>query len=78
MSALGQERTLSRLRAMSAISPKADIAERGQNVCMMVPYADIKLGRAIFNGSIPMKVHGQCHCGAIAYEAGHYQCLPLS
>jgi len=43
-------------------------AERGQNVCM-VPYADTKPGRAIFNGSIPMKLHGQCHCGAIAYEA---------
>jgi len=51
-----------------AHSANGTYAERGQNVCM-VPYADTKPGRAIFNGSIPMKLHGQRHCGAIAYEA---------
>jgi hypothetical protein len=38
---LGQERTLSRLRSMSAIPLKAGIAERGQNV-RMVPATEVE------------------------------------
>jgi hypothetical protein len=40
MSALGQERTLKRLHAMSALPPKAGIAGRQLNV-RFVPKADI-------------------------------------
>jgi hypothetical protein len=39
MSALGQKRTLRGVRLMSALPPKADIAERGWNV-RYVPQAD--------------------------------------
>src|SRR4029077_2347153 len=39
MSALGHKRTLKRLRPMSAIPPKADIAERDQDV-RFVPMSD--------------------------------------
>ena len=41
MSALGQKRTLSSAWGMSAIPPKADIAERGWHV-RFVPEADIQ------------------------------------
>ena len=40
MSALGQKRTLSRVGAMSALPPKADIVQHGGNV-RFVPKADI-------------------------------------
>ena len=40
MSALGQKRTLRSVRLMSALPPKADIAERHRDVCF-VPKADI-------------------------------------
>jgi hypothetical protein len=33
MSALGQKRTLTRIRPMSALPPKADIPERQLDVC---------------------------------------------
>jgi len=39
MSALGQKRTLDNVAPMSALPPKADIAERDHNVCF-VPIAD--------------------------------------
>jgi hypothetical protein len=35
MSALGQKRTWKRFRPMSALPPKADIAERRFNVCFV-------------------------------------------
>ena len=41
MSALGHKRTLGHLRLMSALPPKADIAERHRDV-RFVPKADIK------------------------------------
>jgi hypothetical protein len=37
---MGQKRTWKRIRPMSALPPKADIAERRFNVCF-VPEADI-------------------------------------
>jgi hypothetical protein len=40
MSALGQKRTFSRSIAMSALPPKADIAQRGLDV-RFVPIADM-------------------------------------
>jgi hypothetical protein len=40
MSALGQKQTLSDISAMSALPPKADIAERDRDV-RFVPKADI-------------------------------------
>ena len=40
MSALGQKRTLKRASVMSALPPKADIAQRGGNA-RFVPIADI-------------------------------------
>ena len=40
MSALGHKRTLRNVRSMSALPPKADIAERDQHV-RFVPIADI-------------------------------------
>jgi len=39
MSALGQKRTVPRIRPMSALPPKADIVQHGGNVCF-VPEAD--------------------------------------
>jgi hypothetical protein len=42
MSALGQKRTLKRLQPMSALPPKADIAQRDCHV-RFVPKADIAL-----------------------------------
>jgi hypothetical protein len=42
MSALGQKQTLGNVWMMSAIPPKADIAERDQDV-RFVPIADIAL-----------------------------------
>jgi hypothetical protein len=42
MSALGQKQTSRHLQPMSALPPKADIAERDRHVCF-VPKADIKL-----------------------------------
>jgi hypothetical protein len=40
MSALGHKQTLKRFRLMSALPPKADIAQRGGNV-RFVPIVDI-------------------------------------
>jgi hypothetical protein len=40
MSALGQKQTLTPAQAMSALPPKADIAERDRNV-RFVPGADV-------------------------------------
>jgi hypothetical protein len=40
MSALGQKRTLTHLRPMSALPPKADMDQHGRDVCF-VPKADI-------------------------------------
>ena len=42
MSQMGQNRTLNRLHAMSALPPKADIVQHGGNV-RFVPKADISL-----------------------------------
>ena len=41
MSALGQKRTLKRVRPMSALPPKADIAEGNRDV-RFVPKADMQ------------------------------------
>jgi len=46
MSALGQQRTLKRLRPMSALPPKADIAECRFHV-RFVPKADIRVPASI-------------------------------
>jgi hypothetical protein len=43
LSALGQEETSDAVSATSALPPKADIAERGQNV-RMVPNAEHQAG----------------------------------
>jgi hypothetical protein len=40
LSALGQQRIFSKVRPMSALPPKADIAEHDLHVCL-VPKADI-------------------------------------
>jgi hypothetical protein len=45
MSALGQKQTFKRLRLMSALLPKADIAERDRDV-RFVPKADMAAPRA--------------------------------
>jgi hypothetical protein len=47
MSALGQKQTSPYVRAMSALPPKADIAERAYDV-RFVPKADIRLGCTYF------------------------------
>ena len=41
MSALGQQQTSVHVRVMSALPPKADIAERGRHV-RLVPISDIR------------------------------------
>jgi hypothetical protein len=43
MSALGQKRTLTTTRAMSALPPIADIVQHDRDVCF-VPKADIQFG----------------------------------
>jgi hypothetical protein len=54
MSALGQKRTLKRVRPMSALPPKADIAERRRHV-RFVPKADVlRCGRALFDHFVGM------------------------
>jgi hypothetical protein len=47
MSALGQKRTLEHLRAMSALPPKADIAERDWNI-RFVPKAEVSKCKRIW------------------------------
>jgi hypothetical protein len=46
MSALGQKRTLGRLYTMSALPPKADIAERDWDV-RFVPKAEVAVIRSV-------------------------------
>jgi hypothetical protein len=52
MSALGQRQTLSDIKAMSALPPKADIAERDWHV-RFVPKVDIRLGYSITSSALP-------------------------
>ena len=49
MSALGQKRTLTTTRAMSALAPKADIVQHGGNV-RFVPIPDIQVDSEIRAG----------------------------
>jgi hypothetical protein len=51
MSALGQRQTLSDIKAMSALPPKADIAERDWHV-RFVPKVDIRLGYSITSSAL--------------------------
>ena len=56
MSALGQKRTLMRLKPMSALPPKADIAERDRHVMRKVirGYGKDKNLNLILIGTIPV------------------------
>ena len=62
MSALGHKRTSAHIRVMSALPPKADIAERDRHVCF-VPKADITLSElgAIFAGDFVQLLLASLH-----------------
>jgi hypothetical protein len=61
MSALGQKRTLGHVRLMSALPPKADIAERSLDV-RFVPKADM---RDLFNHHVSASNERGRHVNAI-------------
>ena len=54
MSALGQKRTSGHVRVMSALPPKADIAERNWDV-RFVPKADMALIPKTANSAMPIQ-----------------------
>ena len=73
MSALGQKRTLRLVRLMSALPPKADIAERDRNV-PFVPKADIV--QFDFRPAAPtlpraLPLAGSTVCGSLPIKARH-------
>jgi hypothetical protein len=65
MSALGQKQTLEHLRAMSALPPKADIAERDRHV-RFVPIADIASLYSITSSAVAWNDGGTLRLRALA------------